>query len=64
MILTVRMKNPIYYIRKAYALYVDDPKWLKDDSFCLSFGEGEHEFRVLRKEDVICGWRHDEKSAA
>lgn len=77
MILTVRMKNPIYYMRKAYALYVDvpeyndytgavvpNPKWLNDDSFCLSFGDGEHEYRVLKKEDVICGWRHEEKSTA
>lgn len=71
MILTVRMANPIYYMRKAYASYVSvpeyndytgsvlpRPKWVKDDSFCLSCGTGKLDFRVLKKENIIHGWLH------
>jgi hypothetical protein len=36
-----------------------NPKWVKDDSFCLSSGDGKLDFRILSKENVICGWRHN-----
>jgi hypothetical protein len=36
-----------------------NPKWVKGDSFCLSSGDGKLDFRILSKENVICGWRHD-----
>ena len=73
MILTVRMKNPVYHMRNAYASYVQvpeyndyigsvlpNPKWVKDDSFCISSGTGKYDFRVLKKDNIICGWRYDE----
>ena len=72
MILTVRYKNYAYAIRDRYAKYLHipeyfdytgvvlpNPKWVKDDSFCLSSGAGKYDFRVLLKENVICGWKHD-----
>lgn len=72
MILTVRMANPIYYMRKAYASYVPvpeyndytgavlpNPKWVGNDSFCLSSGTGKYDFRVLKKENIIHGWLHE-----
>ena len=72
MILTVRMKNPVYHMRNAYASYVQvpeyndyigsvlpNPKWVKDDSFCLSSGTGKYDFRILKKDNVICGWRYE-----
>ena len=73
MILTVRMKNPVYHMRNAYASYVQvpeyndyigsvlpNPKWVKDDSFCISSGTGKYDFRILKKDNIICGWRYDE----
>lgn len=70
--LTVRYRNYAYAIRDRYASYLyipeyfdytgevlPSPKWVKDDSFCLSGGGGKYDFRVLLKENVICGWLHD-----
>ena len=72
MILTVRMANPLYYMRNAYASYakpaeyndytgavLPNPKWLGNDSFCLSYGTGKYDYRILKKENIIHGWRHD-----
>lgn len=69
--LTVRYKNYVYAIRDRYASYLHipeyfdytgtvlpNPKWVKDDSFCLAYGPGQYDFRILKKENVICGWRH------
>lgn len=71
MILTVRMANPIYYMKDSYASYVDvpeyheytgevlpNPKWVGKDSFCLRSGSGRYDFRVLKKDNIIHGWLH------
>jgi hypothetical protein len=69
--LTVRYRNATHSIRDRYAKYVvipeyfdytgevlPNPKWVKDDSFCLSSGPGKLDFRVLLKENIIHGWLH------
>ena len=71
MILTVRMANPIYYMKDSYASYAKpaeyndytgavlaNPKWLANDSFCLSNGTGKYDYRILKKENIIHGWLH------
>ena len=72
MILTVRYRNYVYEIRDRYAKYMHipeffdytgvvlpNPKWVGNDCFCLSSGTGKYDFRILQKENVICGWKHD-----
>ena len=69
--LTVRYRNATYAIRDRYAKYMDipeyfdytgevlpNPKWVKDDSFCLSSGSGKYDYRILLKENIIHGWLH------
>ena len=71
-ILTVKMRNPLYAYRKAYAQFIPEyniytgevlpsPKWVGNKRFCLSNPEGQRtgDFRVLEKENIICGWLHE-----
>jgi hypothetical protein len=68
----IRYKNAQYEIRDRYASYmhipeyydyegivVDKPKHVKDDSFCLRYGSGRYDFRILKKDSVICGWLYE-----
>lgn len=68
--LRVRVKNSQYEVRHRYASYMHipeyhdyegeiypNPKWVRDDSFCLTTGDKQFPFRVLDKESIICGWR-------
>lgn len=70
--MTVRYKNAQYAIRDRYASYLHIPEyfdyygvvekrpsWVKDDSFCLRHGSGRYDFRILKKENVLCGWLHE-----
>ena len=70
--LTVRYKNYAYAIRDRYASYLNipeyfdytgevltNPKWVGNDSFCLRYGAGKYDYRILKKENIIHGWRHD-----
>lgn len=70
--LKVRYKNAQYAIRERFASYlhipeyfdyfgevIPNPKWVKDDSFCIRYGSGRNDFRVLLKDNVICGWLYD-----
>ena len=72
MLLTVRLKNPTYEHRPKYAINVHIPEfveytgspvkrknWLTDEDFCLSDPTQEKGFRILRRENIVCGWRHD-----
>ena len=65
----IRYKNAQYDIRERYASYlyipeyydyegtvVPNPSWVKDDSFCLRYGSGRYDYRILKKDNVICGW--------
>ena len=67
--LRVRVKNPLYPARDRYAANVDIPeyfeyegevlerkKWVGEDSFCLSTRRKDFPFRVIEKEDILCGW--------
>ena len=35
---------------------VPNPVWVSADSFCLSTGNPQFPFRIIAKEDIICGW--------
>ena len=63
----IRMKNSMYDRRDVYAFHIPEyneyegyivlpPKWVSSDSFCLSTNDPNWPFRVLIKEDIICGW--------
>jgi hypothetical protein len=67
--LKIRYKNSQYDIRDRYAkhLYMpeyfdyegtlmDRPKFCKPEEFCLRYGPGRYDFRILQKDKVICGW--------
>lgn len=65
--LTVRVKNCTYDIRNRYGYDVKpyneytgevypNPKWVGDNSFCLTTGDEAFPFRVISKEDIMCGW--------
>ena len=67
MTLRIRMKNTMYDRRDAYAYHIPEyneyegeivpcPKWVSSDSFCLSTGDPQFPFRILCKDDIICGW--------
>lgn len=72
--LKVRMRNENYDRRHLYAYpiaeytdYVGEivpkPKWVDEDSFCLSTGDLQFPFRVLSKENIICGWEIKSKQS-
>jgi hypothetical protein len=65
MILTVRYRNYAYAIRDRYASYLyipeyfdytgevlPSPKWVKDDSFCLSGGGGKYDLMTNRLKEL------------
>ena len=68
--LRIRVSNPIYRFRNAYASYMHipeyneyegtivspKPQWLKDDQFMMDTGTNESELRVMDKDRIICGW--------
>lgn len=67
MTLRVRMKNSMYDRRDAYAYHIpeyneyegeiiESPSWVSSDSFCLSTGDPAWPYRILLKDDIICGW--------
>ena len=70
MYLTVRLKNPMFEHRHKYAVNVHIPeyveytgepttkKWIEDAEFCLTDPTQEKGFRILRRENIIHGWRH------
>jgi len=71
MLLTVRLRNPMYEHRNKYAINVVIPEyieytgspvkpknWISDEEFCLSDPTQEKGFRILRRENIVCGWRH------
>lgn len=71
MYLTVRLKNPMFERRHLYAINVHIPEyieytgspverknWISDEEFCLSDPSQENGYRILRRENIIHGWRH------
>ena len=70
MLLTVRLRNPMHEHRHKYAInvvipefveYTGEPttkKWIEDAEFCLTDPTQEKGFRILRRENIVCGWRH------
>lgn len=69
--LKIRYKNSQYAIRDRFANYlyipeyfdyegivVEKPKHVKADEFCLRYGSGRNDFRILKKDNVMCGWRY------
>lgn len=67
--LKIRYKNSQYEIRDRFASYLyipeyfdyegdlmDRPKHVKNDEFCLRYGTGRYDFRILKKDKVIYGW--------
>jgi hypothetical protein len=70
--LTIRVKNDMYDRRDRVAYYVPpyhdytgeiypNPKWVKDDSFCLTTGDEQFPFRIINKESIIHGWLLSER---
>ena len=68
--LRVRVENLLYKVRDRYAssMYIPEyhdyegevypnPKWVGDDSFCLTTTDKQFSFRVLQKDSIICGWK-------
>lgn len=68
--LRVRVKNSQYEKRHLYAKYIHipeyndyegevypNPKWVDNDSFCLTIANNKYSFRVIPKEMIICGWK-------
>ncbi len=72
-ILTVRMRNPLYEKRHLYVQNIPEyydstgevlpppkcPTWIGDKRFCLSTNDRKFKFRVLEKENIMCGWLHE-----
>lgn len=67
--LKIRYKNDRYAIRDRFASYIyipeyfdyegivmEKPKHVKDDEFCLRYGSGRYDFRILKKDNIIHGW--------
>jgi hypothetical protein len=65
--LRVRVRNSQYDRRHRYGYHIEEfneyegevipnPKWVKDDSFCLTTGDSQFPFRVIDKENIIHGW--------
>jgi hypothetical protein len=70
--LRVRIKNGLYSRRDAFAYHIEEfkeyegevvprPKWVGENYFCLSTGDPSWPFRILSKEDIVCGWKIKEK---
>lgn len=68
--LRVRVENLLFKVRDRYAssMYIPEyheyegevypnPKWVGNDSFCLTTSNNQFPFRVIEKERIICGWR-------
>lgn len=66
--LRIRVKNAMYERRDRYGYHIPEfneyegevvpnPKWVGDDSFCLSTGNASFPFRVIAKEAIECGWQ-------
>ena len=75
--LTVRLRNPQFEVRHRYASSVNipefveytgevfpRPKWVADDSFCLTTGNQQFPFRTLDKKNIVHGWRLPNNSKA
>lgn len=71
--LRVRVGNPTYGHRSRYAYripqyndyegtVIPNPVWVSPDSFCLSTGNPQFPFRIIAKEDIICGWEFPTKN--
>lgn len=70
--LTVRMRDPRWRYQHVYASGVvtehNDytgtvvPRsafpWLDDNWFVLTTGDSESPYRILHKDNIICGWQH------
>jgi len=65
--LRIRVKNSMYERRDRFAYPIAEyneyegevapkPKWVGEDSFCLTTGDAKFPFRVLSKDDILCGW--------
>ena len=68
--LRVRVENSKYKERHRYAsnVYIPEyndyegeiypnPKWIGNDSFCISATDDQFTFRVIEKDKIVCGWR-------
>jgi len=66
--LRVCVKNALYDKRHLYGYQLNEfneyegevipnPRWVKDDSFCLTTGDPQFPFRVIVKEQIMHGWQ-------
>ena len=75
--LRVRVANPMYARKHIYASYMHipeyndyegeiypNPKWVKDNAFCLTTTDPQFPFRIIEKSQIICGWRLPKSSAS
>jgi SWIM zinc finger len=71
--LTVRIRNSMYQYRDRYSYFIPEfvdytgevvpnPPWVSSDSFCLTTGDPSWPFRILSKDDIVCGWKHSGSS--
>jgi hypothetical protein len=69
--LTVKMYNGQYNNRhvysnssgiQKYSYYSGQihprPKWVPDESFCITTVNKQFPFRILEKKNIVCGWKH------
>lgn len=69
--LTVRMRDPRLRYQHVYAAGVIQSEyndytgtvvprfsWLDDNWFVITTGDAESPFRILHKDNIICGWQH------
>jgi len=70
--LRIKMRNPMWNDRNKYAVNVwipeyleytgtpvKRPNWLTDENFCLSDPTQEKGYRILRRENIVHGWREE-----
>jgi hypothetical protein len=43
---------------------VERKNWISDEEFCLSDPTQEGGYRILRRENILHGWRHSERNVA
>ena len=68
--LRIRVENSKYKERHRYAsnVYIPEyndyegeiypnPKWIDNDSFCITATDDQFTFRVIEKDKIVCGWR-------
>lgn len=68
--LRIRVRNSMWPYRDRYASYVvipefceyegtvvRKPSWLEDNQFMITTGDSQAPFRILCKDDIVCGWR-------